>query len=404
MKKEVTTFKIITVIIFLLLFSLAGCVEESQDVNKQEIDLIETEIDTPSILPDWKNGEYHDYKATTYKLRNFNKDYPNLVNIFSIGKSVLEKDIWCIKITNEKNDTRKLSCVIDGCIHGSEWEAGEICLYLAEYLLINYGENKTISDILNTTEIYLIPLLNPDGRDKDERWNENGIDLNRNFDVHFARIKGGSFRLGKLFGLIKLPMIKLPRRGIYTNAGRRPFSEPETQALRDLTESLDSGFSLYVNCHTALHSVSAIINIEYKPEFEATSKDKKVFNTALDWIKENTEYNVIHVDNFSHPGGGFANHWIFKKYHIPAFCFELLNMDYEPWYTKGGKHDNLVHWMKASLPVLFYLIANIESFHNWEKPSIDPSFPKGVPPQPFVQKSSFILFNDASVLKLVGLK
>jgi len=75
-------------------------------------------------------------------LQEFQVNYPDLVNVFSIGESVLGKEIWCIRITNEKNTDDKFSCLIDGCIHGVEWESGEACLYLAEYLLINFDNNE----------------------------------------------------------------------------------------------------------------------------------------------------------------------------------------------------------------------------------------------------------------------
>jgi len=117
---------------------------------------------------------------------------PNLIYVFSIGKSVLGKDIWCIRLTNEKSNDIKSSCLIDGYIHGCEWEAGEACLYLDEYLLINFKANETIAHIINSSEVYIIPLLNPDGRQENVRWNDNGIDLNRNFES-FGRILALAF-------------------------------------------------------------------------------------------------------------------------------------------------------------------------------------------------------------------
>ena len=185
-----------------------GCITEEQTSTSNTIVktiLPEIILDTPSLLPNWTDGEYHNYQATTKMLNGFNKKYPDLVKVFSIGKSVLGKDIWCIRITNENNDTRKSSCLIDGCIHGCEWEGGEACLYLAEYLLINFDANETINNILNSSEIYIVPMVNPDGRHDDSRFNDNGIDLNRNFDIDFGRIRGSSMPLGKLFGFIKIP-------------------------------------------------------------------------------------------------------------------------------------------------------------------------------------------------------
>lgn len=374
--------KFFVMLIVLLLLPLTGCLEQSEEKSFDEVDLSKVQFDKEVILPDWQDEEYHDYQATTQKLKDLNKDYPFLVNVFSIGKSVLDRDILCIRITNEKNTKQKYSCVIDGCIHGNEWEAGELCLYLADYLLVNFGENKTITEMLNNSEVYIIPLLNPDGRENDERYNENGIDLNRNFDVHFGRWKGKSFRLGKIFGFIKIPMINLPRKGIYTNCGRKAFSEPETAALRDFMKSLESNkLSFYVNCHTAVHAVVSLINIDYKPEFIVSENEKKVLNTALSWIDENTEYDTCYVDNYSFAGAGFVHHWVFKEFRVPSFCFELLSKDYEPGYKGGGPHDNLVHWMKVSLPVLMYFLANIKDLNEWKIPDSNPYLPDGVPPE-----------------------
>jgi hypothetical protein len=78
---------------------------------------------------------------------------------------------------------------------------------------------------------------------------------------------------------------------------------------------------------------------------------------------------------------GTAMDWCYKEFRIPSFTFEILSQDYEP-AAGGGKHDNLVHWMKTTLPVFMYLLVNIEHLHNWEKPDLQPPLPEGVPPEP----------------------
>jgi len=367
-------------ILFIGLF--IGCVEEDKKLdNKKENDTLEEKLDQPSILPNWIDGEYHDYYGTTKMLDDFNTRYPDLVDVFSIGKSVKKKDIWCIKITNENYNYDKYSCLIDGCIHGNEWEAGEACLYLADFLLINYDNNDTVKNILNTSEIYIVPLFNPDGRQQDKRWNENGIDLNRNFDVHFGRLRSNNYPLGKLFGIIKIPYIIHPlRKKISTNCGRYAFSEPETKAIRDLMNSLVR-YSFYLNCHTAQHVFGAPGVVTYKPEFTVSNYERKILNVAVDWVNDNTEYTGLRGEEFKYTGIGCAFDWVYFKFGITAFCFELLNTDYEPW-VGHGKHDNLVHWMKTALPVFMYLFVNIEQLYNWDSPDNQPSLPEGVPPDP----------------------
>ncbi len=378
----------------LLVVIFTGCVTQERSSKAfTETIVPEVTLDHSSILPNWTDGEYHDYFGTRKMLDSLNEEYPDLVKVFSIGKSVLGKDIYCIRITNENNLTRKSSCLIDGCIHGCEWEGGEACLYLAEYLLINFDNNATITEILNKTEVYLIPLLNPDGREKDDRFNDNGIDLNRNFDIDFGRIRTGSIPLGKLLGRIKISYIETPRLHkwfpkfppFFTNCGRHPFSESETQALRDFTKKLN-GFSFYVTCHTAAHCVIGPWGA-FKPPFAMTQHEIDIMAYTEKWIDRNTEYVTYRSgDGVVYQGeewycSGDSFDWIFKEYHIPSMAFEILSEDYEMWMGQG-KHDHLVHWMKTTLPVFMYLLFNIDNLREWKTPDIQPLLPKGVPPEP----------------------
>ncbi|HEC81018.1 MAG TPA: DUF2817 domain-containing protein [Thermoplasmatales archaeon] len=379
-KKRLCYSKTLFLVIAMVAANFTGCVQEKHvPQNVVEVSLSQTMLDQPSMLPDWRDGEYHNYYATAQKLNGFNESFPNLVDVFSIGKSVVGRDIWCIRITNEGSNDAKFSCLIDGCIHGCEWEAGEACLYVAEYLLINFERNATVTHILNTTEVYIVPLVNPDGRENDVRWNDNGVDLNRNFDVDFGRLRGHVLPLGKLFGKIKIPVLRFPLLGLwFTNCGRHPFSQPETQAIRNLMETLDHrNLSFYVNCHTAMHVVITPWNA-FKPPFELTSREKNLFSHVKRWVTENTEYESKPLSYYA---SGTAIDWCFKKHRVPSFTFEILSRDYEPG-SGGGKHDHLVHWMKTTLPFFLYLLVNVDNLHDWEIPGRQPSLPEGIPPPP----------------------
>jgi hypothetical protein len=379
MSRKLTYLKVIFLSFILVLVIFTGCVENNGDVNNSENQSQTTnKSDLSSILPDWEDGNYHDYSDTIKFLNDLYLNYPDLVDIFRIGKSVIGKEIKCIRISNDRNKSVKYTCLIDGCIHGSEWEAGEACLYLAEYLLINFENNITISNILNKTIIYIVPLVNPDGRDNDDRFNENGIDLNRNFDIDFGRLRGHCMPIGKILGR-KIPYLSFPRLNLwFTNSGRRPFSEPETQAIRNLMRFLDSErFSFYMNCHTATHSINTPWSA-FKHPFELTSQESNVYDAIRKWVSENTEYEDKPL---WYKASGTASDWSFKEFRVPSVTFEILSMDYEPG-AGGGRHDNLVHWMKTTIPVFMFMLVNVENLFFWEIPDNEPALPEGVPPEP----------------------
>lgn len=381
----------------LLLFVTANVASALDTTQKpksddfQKISFAENHMDEPLLLPDWKDGEYHDYYATREKLIDFNDDYHDLVSVFSIGKSVLNRDIWCVRITNENNNSHKFSCLYDGGIHGNEWEGTEACLYFAEFLLINFGKNETISALLNKSVIYIVPIVNPDGRQKDDRFNDNGIDLNRNFDVNFGRLLGYSLPLGKIFGFIKIKYIWIPYIYVVTNCGRYPFTEPESQALRDLMKALRyNDFSFYLSLHTATHDFRCLSDKIIRSEYDISPRELNVFNYTKYWVENNTEY-AAREDEVGF-GFGSSSSYCFKECHIASFCLEALNTGYDPWFGHG-KHDRLVHWMNTTLPVFMYLLVNIENLHNWDTPHIEPLLPDGVPPPP-LNNSLFFFYHQ----------
>ena len=136
-------------------------------------------------------------------------------------------------------------------------------------------------------------------------------------------------------------------------------------------------FSFYLNCHTAMHNFFGPWSA-FKPPFKIPENKQNIFNMAEEWVGKNTEYENRKL---SYCASGTAVDWCFNKYDVSSFAFEILSKDYEPWLG-GGKHDNLVHWMKTTLPVFMYLLVNIENLHNWETPDIQPSLPDDVPPTP----------------------
>ena len=82
-----------------------------------------------------------------------------------------------------------------GNMHGNEVISRQLLIYLAEFLARHYDRDPRVANLVNNTEIFLLPSLNPDGYEASQegacdnnrlgRNNANNVDLNRNFPDQF---------------------------------------------------------------------------------------------------------------------------------------------------------------------------------------------------------------------------
>jgi hypothetical protein len=92
--------------------------------------------------------------------------FPKLVHHEVIGYSVESREmrVYTINAESTGKDLQKPAMWVDGNVHGNEVQAGEAVLYLAWYLLENYGSNPEITKLVDGNAFYLMPTQNPDGR------------------------------------------------------------------------------------------------------------------------------------------------------------------------------------------------------------------------------------------------
>ncbi len=93
--------------------------------------------------------------------------HPNLVDLQSIGKSYEGRDLWLLTVTSAANKPHreKPAFWIDGNIHANEIQTAEVSVYTAWYLVENYGNNDFITELLDDKVFYILPVMNPDGRE-----------------------------------------------------------------------------------------------------------------------------------------------------------------------------------------------------------------------------------------------
>jgi hypothetical protein len=109
---------------------------------------------------------YYSYDQIVSAMKLLNKTYPELTNLEIVGKSDEGRDIYLITINNKAtgSPSDKPGIYVDGNIHGNEIQASEVCLYLANRLLENFGKNEKLTEVLNKNTWYILPCVNVDGR------------------------------------------------------------------------------------------------------------------------------------------------------------------------------------------------------------------------------------------------
>jgi hypothetical protein len=104
------------------------------------------------------------------------------MKLFSIGKSVKGKDLWVMKISdNVDTDETEPEFKYISSMHGDEIVGRELMVNLIDEIATKYGKDKSITELVDNTEIFIMPSMNPDGSLLRQRANANGVDLNRNF-------------------------------------------------------------------------------------------------------------------------------------------------------------------------------------------------------------------------------
>lgn len=162
-------------------------------VEEKELEKLKTinyqyKLDTPlryKLHSEFIKGStvnYHTYETMTAELQNLVNRYPNIAKINDIGKSTLGRSLWFVKITSDvQNETDKPEVRLSSTMHGDEIVGQELLIYLIQYLLENYSSNEKIKSLVDNTEIWIMPNMNPDGTAAKRRYNAQHIDLNRDF-------------------------------------------------------------------------------------------------------------------------------------------------------------------------------------------------------------------------------
>lgn len=102
----------------------------------------------------------------TSVLEALERDFPFIAKMGSIGKSAQGRDLIFLRVTVNVTAPRPLGKPMFkyvGNMHGNEAVGREILIALAEHLVHNYENDSEITKLVQSTDIYILPSLNPDG-------------------------------------------------------------------------------------------------------------------------------------------------------------------------------------------------------------------------------------------------
>lgn len=237
--------------------------------------------DLPGKGPVKKIGEPYDvYKSfdapktgIKAQLKKIHATYPHITQLKPIGHSIQKRPLLAMRLTNEKIKGKKPQVLFLATHHAREWVATEMAMRLVKYLTSNFGSDGRVTNILNTTEVWVVPVGNPDGYQytftNERLWRKNlrdndgdgqitivdGVDPNRNFSAHWGLDEEGSS--------------SDPADATYR--GTAPNSEPETQAVVKFIKEKDFKFVI------SYHTYGNLILYPYGWQWKTTSLDDPIF-------------------------------------------------------------------------------------------------------------------------------
>jgi hypothetical protein len=256
-------------------------------------------------------GGYYTFNEVVAELDSFRQQHPSLVTVKqSIGVTLQGRDLWMVKISdNADTDEAEPEVLYTGLHHAREPQSMACVMYFMNYLLENYGTDDEVTYIVDNRELYFIPVVNPDGYVYNQTTNPNGgglwrknrrnngngtfgVDLNRNYGYEWGHDNTGSSGIP----------------GSETYRGPSPFSELETQAVRD-----------FVNNHslvTALnyHSFSDLLIYPWGYISNFVTPDSGLFIGMADDMTQTNGYDYGTANQtVGYLVNGEANDWMYGE-------------------------------------------------------------------------------------------
>ncbi len=257
---------------------------------------------------------YYTYAEMLEQLDSMHAQYPNLItlrdslpSVDTISTSHEGRPIWMVKVSNNAGvDEDEPEMIYTALHHAREPGSLTQTIFYLWYLLEKYGDDEQVTAILNNTELYFVPCLNPDGYVYNETiqpngggmWRKNrrnngdgtfGVDLNRNYAHEWGFDDQGSS----------------PQTNSDTYRGPSPASEPEIQLITSFVDDHDFKFAL--NYHT--YGGLLIYPWGYSDSFTPDSLEYSAFSDHM--VSLNGYTNGTGTETVGYTVNGDSDDWYY---------------------------------------------------------------------------------------------
>jgi len=269
-------------------------------------------------------GGYYTFAEIEEHLDELYTDYPELITEkVSLGQTLEGRDIWMVKVSdNPEADEDEPEMLYTGLHHAREPMSYMNLFYFMNWLTENYGIDPEATALVNSRELYFIPAVNPDGLVYNQQIAPNGggmqrknrretcfstpdgIDLNRNYSYMWGYDNSGSS----------------PDGCSETYRGASPFSEPETETVKNFVEAHD--FKIALNYHS--YGNLFIHPYGYDPSLSLPEEDHEIF---IEYGEAMTQYNNYllgtGIETVGYTVNGEACDWMYGEHGIYAYTPEV---------------------------------------------------------------------------------
>lgn len=298
--------------------------------------------------------QYHSAASLEEELRQLAEARPDIAKLIEIGRSIEGRPILALRIGDRRGGVPKI--LFMGCHHAREWIAVEVPFLLAKEL-VERADEAPIAGWLTSGEVWVAPMVNPDGhehsRAQERLWRKNrrknddgsfGVDPNRNY--------------GYMWGILDVSTSShVPSDETYV--GPRAFSEPETQAVRNLI-----GCERFAGVIT-YHSYSQLILYPWgytdKPVPDLQHREQMVGMAQEMQTLIQEVHGKVYVPQQSselYPTAGDTTDWTYGTYGIPSFTVELRPRTFQ----EGGfilPPDQILPTWEENRPAAFRFIEQL---------------------------------------------